>query len=42
VSILTGRATAHKATLSTSFCYLKPYYLDPNVSYFDHVEDGRI
>jgi len=80
VSILTGRATAHKATLSTSksyntqmlptfepktfselknaqaivlaydglnplpptFCYLKPYYLDPDVSYFDHLEAGRI
>src|SRR5579859_4304068 len=72
VSVLTGRATAHKATISTSksynvqrdwvfepkvfselknaqsivlaydgvnplpasYCYLKPYYLDPNKSYF--------
>jgi hypothetical protein len=80
VSILTGRATAHRATLSTSksyntqtlptfetkifaelknaqaivlaydglnplpptFCYLKPYYLDPEVSYFDHFAAGRI
>jgi hypothetical protein len=80
VSILTGRATAHRATLSTSksyntqmlpvfepkifgelknaqaivlaydglnplpptFCYLKPYYLDPDVSYFDQLETGRI
>jgi type IV secretory pathway TraG/TraD family ATPase VirD4 len=80
VSILTGRATAHRATLSTSksyntqvlpifepkvfselknaqaivmaydglnplpptYCYLKPYYLPPGVSYFDHLEAGRI
>ncbi|MBN9662287.1 MAG: type IV secretory system conjugative DNA transfer family protein [Acidobacteria bacterium] len=80
VSILTGRATAHRATLSTSksyntqtlptfepkifaelknaqaivlaydglnplpptFCYLKPYYLDPDISYFDHLAAGRI
>ncbi len=80
VSILTGRATSHKATLSTSksyhtqvlpvfepkifaelrnaqaivlaydglnplpptFCYLKPYYLDPNVSYFDHIAEGSV
>jgi hypothetical protein len=80
VSMLTGKATAHKATLSTSksyntqtlpifepkiftelknaqaialaydglnplppcFCYLKPYFLDPNVSYFDHLAAGRI
>jgi type IV secretory pathway TraG/TraD family ATPase VirD4 len=80
VSILTGRATAHRATLSTSksyntqtlptfepkifaelknaqaivlaydglnplpptFCYLKPYYLDPEISYFDHLAAGRI
>lgn len=80
VSILTGRATAHKATLSTSksyntqmlpvfeakvfselknaqaivlaydglnplpptFCYLKPYYLDNDLSYFDHLAAGRI
>lgn len=80
VSILTGRATAHRATLSTSksyntqtlptfepkifaelknaqaivlaydglnplpptFCYLKPYYLDPEISYFDHLAAGRL
>jgi hypothetical protein len=80
VSILTGKATAHKATISTSksyntqhlpifeprvftelknaqsivlaydglnplppcFCYLKPYFLDPNISYFDHLSAGRI
>jgi type IV secretory pathway TraG/TraD family ATPase VirD4 len=80
VSILTGRATAHRATLSTSksyntqmlptfepkifselknaqaivlaydglnplpptICYLKPYYLDPDISYFDHLDAGRI
>ncbi len=80
VSILTGRATAHRATLSTSksyntqmlpvfepkmfselknaqaivlaydglnplpptVCYLKPYYLDPDISYFDHLAAGRI
>lgn len=80
ISILTGRATAHRATLSTSksyntqtlptfepkifselrnaqaivlaydglnplpptFCYLKPHYLDPDVSYFGHLAAGRI
>lgn len=80
VSILTGRAVAHKSTLSTSksyntqmmpifepkvftelknaqaivlaydglnplpptYCYLKPYYLDADVSYFDHLEVGRL
>jgi hypothetical protein len=80
VSILTGRATAHKSTLSTSksyntqmmpifeakifaelknaqaivlaydglnplpptYCYLKPYYLDPDISYFDHLAAGRL
>lgn len=80
VSILTGRATAHKSTLSTSksyntqtlpifepkifselknaqaivlaydglnplpptYCYLKPYFLDPAISYFDHLAAGRI
>jgi hypothetical protein len=80
VSILTGRATAHRATLSTSksyntqmlpvfepkifgelknaqaivlaydglnplpptFCYLKPYYLDPDIGYFEHLAAGRI
>jgi type IV secretory pathway TraG/TraD family ATPase VirD4 len=80
VSMLTGRAAAHRATLSASkgynlqrdfvfepkvfselknaqaivmaydglnphpptFCYLKPYYLDPNRSYFEHLAKGAI
>lgn len=80
VSVLTGRATAHKATISTSksynlqrdwvfepkvfselknaqsivlaydgvnplpasYCYLKPYYLDPDKSYFSQLADGEI
>jgi len=80
VSVLTGRATAHKATISTSksynlqrdwvfepkifselknaqsivlaydgvnplpasYCYLKPYYLDPDKSYFMQLADGEI
>lgn len=80
VSVLTGRATAHKATISTSksynlqrdwvfeakvfselknaqsivlaydgvnplpasYCYLKPYYLDPDKSYFRQLADGEI
>jgi hypothetical protein len=80
VSVLTGRAAAHKATLSTSkgynvqrdflfepkvfselrnaqaivlaydglnphpptYCYLKPYYLDPNRSYFEQLAQGEI
>jgi hypothetical protein len=80
VSVLTGRAAAHRATLSTSkgynvqrdfvfepkifselrnaqaivlaydglnpqpptYCYLKPYYLDPNTSYFEHLAKGTI
>jgi TraM recognition site of TraD and TraG len=80
VSVLTGRAAAHRATLSTSkgynvqrdfvfepkvfselknaqaivlaydgsnphpptFCYLKPYYLDPDRSYFEQVAAGEI
>lgn len=25
-----------------TYCYLKPYYLDPNVSYFEHVAKGAI
>ncbi len=78
VSVLTGRAAAHKTTLTTSkgynvqrdfvfepkiftelknaqaivlaydglnpqpptYCYLKPYYLDPNRSYFEHLAAG--
>ena len=28
--------------LPPTFCYLKPYYLDPDVSYFDHLAAGRI
>ena len=80
VSVLTGRATAHKATISASksynlqrdwvfepkvfselknaqsivlaydgvnplpasYCYLKPYYLDPNKTYFRQLADGEI
>jgi len=80
VSVLTGRATAHRATLSASkayhlqrdftfepkvfaelknaqaivlaydgtnphpptYCYLKPYYNDPNKSYFQQLEEGEL
>jgi hypothetical protein len=80
ISVLTGRAIAHKATITTSktyvvhrdfvfeakvfaelknaqaivlaydglnplapaYCYLKPYYLDPNVSYFEHLAQGAL
>ncbi len=80
VSMLTGNAVAHRATLSTtkgysvqrdftfepkvfselrnaqaivlaydgsnphppSLCYLKPYYLDQNTSYFEHLAKGAI
>ena len=28
--------------LPPSYCYLKPYYLDPNMSYFEQFEDGEI
>lgn len=80
VSMLTGRAAAHKASLTTSkgynvqrdfvfepkvfaelknaqaivlaydgfnphpptYCYLKPYYLDPNRSYFDYLREGSL
>jgi type IV secretory pathway TraG/TraD family ATPase VirD4 len=80
VSVLTGRATAHKATISTSktynlqrdwvfepkifaelknaqaivlaydgvnpfppsYCYLNPYYLHPNISYFQQLERGEL
>jgi TraM recognition site of TraD and TraG len=80
VSVLTGRATAHKASVSAtksynvlrdavfepkvfaelknaqsivlaydglnpmppSYCYLKPYYLDPNRTYFEQLERGEI
>jgi hypothetical protein len=80
VSMLTGKAVAHRATLSTtkgysvqrdftfepkvfselknaqaivlaydglnphppSFCYLKPYYLDQNTSYFEQLAKGAI
>jgi hypothetical protein len=80
VSMLTGRATAHRASLSTTkgyllqrdftfepkvfselrnaqaivlaydgvnphpptYCYLKPYYLDKNRSYFDQLEQGEL
>jgi hypothetical protein len=80
VSVLTGHATSHKATLSTSksysthmlptfepkvftelknaqsivlaydglnpmpptYCYLKPYYLDMNTTYFEQLAKGEI
>ena len=80
VSMLTGKAISHRATLSTtkgynvqrdftfeakvfselknaqaivlaydglnphppSFCYLKPYYLDQNTSYFEQLKKGEI
>ena len=80
ISMLTGRAMAHKSTVSASksynlqrdyvfeakvftelknaesivlaydgvnplppsFCYLKPYYLDPNVNYFEQLAKGLI
>jgi hypothetical protein len=28
--------------LPPSFCYLKPYYLDPNVNYFQQLQRGVI
>ena len=80
VSVLTGRTTAHKSSVSASktysvirevifepkvfaelknaqsivlaydglnphppsYCYLKPYYLDPNTTYFEHLARGEI
>jgi hypothetical protein len=80
VSVLTGRATAHRATVGTSkgynvqrdfvfepkvfselknaqsivlaydglnplppsYCYLKPYYLDRNTSYFEQLARGEL
>jgi hypothetical protein len=80
VSMLTGRATAQRATITASkndnlqrdnifearvfaelknaqaivlaydgfnplpatYCYLKPYYLDPTVSYFEHLRRGAL
>ncbi|MDX2181000.1 MAG: TraM recognition domain-containing protein [Bryobacteraceae bacterium] len=80
VSVLTGRATAHRAAIGTSksynlhrdwvfepkilgepknahsivlaydgvnphppsYCYLKPYYLDPNRTYFEQLAEGEI
>lgn len=80
VSVLSGRATSHRATISTSksynlqrdwvfepkvftelknaqsivlaydgvnpmpasYCYLKPYYLDPNRTYFEQLARGEI
>jgi hypothetical protein len=80
VSMLTGRATAHRASLSTTkgyllqrdftfepkvfselrnaqsivlaydgfnphpptYCYLKPYFLDRNRSYFDQLAKGEL
>ncbi len=78
--MLTGRATAHRATIATSknysvqrdwlfepkvftelknaqsivlaydglnplppcYCYLKPYYLDPDTTYFEQLEAGQL
>lgn len=80
VSMLTGRSTSHRATVSTSksynvqrdwvfepkifaelknaqsivlaydglnplppcYCYLKPYFLDSNTTYFEHLAKGQI
>jgi hypothetical protein len=80
VSMLTGRASAHRASLSTSksyhvqrdwlfepkvfaelknaqsivvaydglnplppaYCYLKPYYLDPDITYFEQLARGQL
>jgi hypothetical protein len=80
ISVLTGRAAAHRATISTSksyvvhrdavfepkvfaelknghaivlaydgfnprpptYCYLKPWYLDPNTTYFEQVTGGQL
>jgi hypothetical protein len=80
VSVLTGRAAAHRSSVSASkrytvaidyvfqpsafaslrnaqaivlrydgrnphpatYCYLKPYYLEPQISYFDHAAKGAI
>ena len=80
VSVLSGRAASHRATISTSksynlqrdwvfepkiftelknaqsivlaydgvnpipasFCYLKPYYLDPNRTYFEQLARGEL
>jgi len=28
--------------LPPQYCYLKPHYLDPHVSYFDHVARGAL
>ncbi len=25
-----------------TYCYLKPHWLDPQVSYFDHLAEGRL
>jgi hypothetical protein len=80
VSMLTGRATAHKTSITASknyslqrdhifearvftelknaqaivlaydglnplpatYCYLKPYFLDPRISYFEHLRKGAL
>lgn len=80
VSVLTGRATSHRSSLSASknysvqrdnifearmfselknaqaivlaydgfnplpptYCYLKPHYLDPQISYFEHLRRGAL
>ena len=28
--------------LPPSYCYLKPYYLDPRISYFEHLRKGAL
>jgi hypothetical protein len=28
--------------MEATLCYLKPYYLDPNVSYFDQIASGLL
>ena len=80
ISLLTGRATAHKSSITASksysvqrdnifearvfselknaqaivlaydglnplpptYCYLKPYFLDPSISYFEHLKRGAL
>jgi hypothetical protein len=28
--------------LPPTYCYLKPYYLNPNTSYFEQLAEGRL
>ena len=28
--------------LPATYCYLKPYYLDPTISYFEHLRRGAL